>query len=94
MSLHSAITISILALLALSGSLILDCRYESHIMGTAGSPLEFLYFVVATYLFWCPPASCASSASLWLWTWIQLILELLAAFAPGFQLRGKKPRNV
>jgi hypothetical protein len=43
LSLNGAITLSVLALLAFIGRLFMDWRYESHLMGAAGSYEEFLY---------------------------------------------------
>ena len=45
-SLHGAITLSLLAFLAFIGRLFMDWRYESHLMGAAGSPEEFLYILM------------------------------------------------
>ena len=48
-------------------------------------------FAVATYLFWCPPASCKIFIpNLWQWNWAEMILGLLATIALAFQFRGKK----
>jgi hypothetical protein len=129
LSLNGAITLSVIAFLTFLGRLFMDWRYESHLMGAAGSLDEFLYvlvflvflgifiwgmlaakngsrrgliacfimvlllnigFALATYFYWCPPASCTSSPNMWRWNWIHLITGLLAAIALIFQLTGKK----
>ena len=47
-------------------------------------------FAVATYLFWCPPASCTKFIpNLWQWNWAELILGLAASISIGLQLPRK-----
>jgi hypothetical protein len=46
LSLHGAITLSVIALLTLLGRLFLDWRYESHLLGAPGSILETFYVLL------------------------------------------------
>ena len=46
LSLQGAITLSVLAFLSYIGRVFMDWRYESHLMGAAGSFEEFLYVLI------------------------------------------------